>query len=139
MILEWADAHFQKHGKWPKTYFGSVDGYPGERWSSVNVALQKGGRGLLGGTSLPKLLRQMRGVPNPRNLPELTTQSIIIWAEAYRAKYGRWPTTTAGKVEDGSGGTWQAINTALSKGGRGLPGGSSLKKVLEGAHPASDS
>jgi hypothetical protein len=59
-ILEWADAHHQKNGKWPHQRSGAVSGVPGEKWVNINAALSNGRRGLLGGSSLAKLIESKR-------------------------------------------------------------------------------
>jgi hypothetical protein len=55
-ILDWADAHHARTGRWPSAASGPVAGAPGESWGAVNLALHKGLRGLGGGDSLPRLL-----------------------------------------------------------------------------------
>jgi hypothetical protein len=63
-ILGWADAFRELKGVWPRKDSSAVPGAWNERWSAINAALQKGLRGLPGGSSLPKLLAEHRGVPN---------------------------------------------------------------------------
>jgi hypothetical protein len=96
----------------------------------VDRRLRRGGRGLPGGSSLPRLLAEARGVPNSSSLPPLTKGQIIAWAKAHRRRTGEWPRYDAGPVEDAPGETWSAVNVALTKGLRGLPGGSSLARLL---------
>src|SRR5262245_51549 len=60
----------------------------------------------------------------------LTVEQILAWADAHCARTGTWPTTRDGKVLGTPGETWQAINQALVRGYRGLPGGSSLAQLL---------
>jgi len=52
-ILEWADAHFGRTGRWPNQKSGNIVDAPGETWHSIDVALRDGHRGLPGGKSLP--------------------------------------------------------------------------------------
>lgn len=59
-ILDWADAHHQRTGQWPSTMSGPVHDAPGEKWENINMALTKGLRGLPGGSSLAKLIKQYR-------------------------------------------------------------------------------
>ena len=59
-ILEWADAHYKRHGEYPKRTSGPVDNAPGETWGAVDSALYQGGRGLPGGSSLAKLLAPLK-------------------------------------------------------------------------------
>ncbi len=65
-ILAWADAHFAARDEWPtcRCPEQAIPGAHGERWFNVDQALRKGLRGLPGGSSLPKLLAEHRGVPN---------------------------------------------------------------------------
>ena len=43
---------------------------------------------------------------------------------------GRWPNARSGPIPEAPGETWNAINAALSLGKRGLPGGSSVRRLL---------
>jgi hypothetical protein len=129
-ILAWADAHFERTGKWPKIDTGPVVGAPDETWTNVHAALSQGQRGLPGGSSLAQLLAKERGVRNQAALPPLTEDQILAWADAYHARTGQWPNTTLGSISDALDETWVSINNALSNGSRGLPGGSSLAKLL---------
>lgn len=61
---------------------------------------------------------------------ELLIQDILRWAEVYRDKTGRWPTRSTPGPTGMLGLTWSAIDRALRVGGRGLPGGSSLARLL---------
>lgn len=62
--------------------------------------------------------------------PELSEQLILALAEEYYTKFGRWPNTNSGKINPTSADSWRAINFCLKKGQRGLPGGSSLARLL---------
>src|SRR5262249_32842998 len=55
-ILHWADAHFQRTGRWPKYDDGPIVGVEGETWGAVQNALRSGRRGLQGGSSLARFL-----------------------------------------------------------------------------------
>ncbi len=129
-ILAWADAHHARTGQWPKKDSGSVRSAPGESWSRVNNALNLGCRGLHGRTSLAALLFKRRGVRHHLIRPTLREHQILQWADAYRARTGNWPHAHAGRVAPDVDGNWAGIDTALSAGQRGLPGGSSLAKLL---------
>ena len=50
--------------------------------------------------------------------------------DAYRQKTGRWPNERSGPIAEAPGETWNAVANALGGGGRGLPGGSSLGRLL---------
>jgi len=43
---------------------------------------------------------------------------------------GKWPNTNSGDVVDAPGEKWKLIDSGLREGQRGLPGGSSLAKLL---------
>ena len=129
-ILEWADAFYEKHGTYPNRNSGPVEDTPGEKWSAINAALQSGGRGLPGGSSLAKLLASERGKRNKQNLPKLTEAQILEWADSYFEIHKKYPDRNSGPVEDASGEKWSAIHTALQSGGRGLPGGTTLAKLF---------
>jgi superfamily II DNA or RNA helicase len=131
-ILAWVDAHKADTGDWPNRESGQVTG-TNDIWSSVNSALQQGLRGLPGGSSLPKLLAEHRGVRNKKNLPSLTIHQILAWADAYKSATGDWPKPNSGKVTD-TDETWGGINAALYRGNRGLPGDSSLARLLKASN-----
>jgi hypothetical protein len=129
-ILEWADAHHARTGQWPHHKSGSIEEAPDETWGRVNGALDRGLRGLSGGSSLAQLLAEKRNVRNSVNLPALSVDQILAWADAHHERTGRWPIRNTGLIEDSSEETWAGINTALIRGARGLPGSSSLSQLL---------
>ncbi|MGO8744510.1 MAG: hypothetical protein ACLQNE_00840 [Thermoguttaceae bacterium] len=129
-ILDWADAHHKRTGKWPIAESGPVEGSMGETWKGIDHALRHGFRGIPGGTSLARLLHEYRGVPNKRDLPRLSVRQILAWADAHRQQTGEWPHCTSGPIEGSSGETWGQLDQALAHGYRGLRGGSSLAKLL---------
>src|SRR5262249_25265623 len=106
-------------------------GGTGQTWRSVDEALYRGQRGLSGGSSLPQLLAQHRGVRNHLQAPRLTIQQILAWADLHFRRTGKWPTKNSGPVEDTPGETWLAINTALARKLRGLRVRSSLARLLD--------
>lgn len=55
---------------------------------------------------------------------------ILEWAHAHREAHGRWPNVQSGPVASAPGETWAEIDRVLRRGGRGLPGGSSLEGLL---------
>src|SRR6516165_695540 len=57
-ILTRADAYFERHGAWPQTRSGPVEGVPGQTWGGVQTALQYGRRGFPGGMTLARLPRR---------------------------------------------------------------------------------
>lgn len=130
-ILRWADAHRRRTGAWPTADSGPVPDSGGETWYGVDAVLKHGCRGLPGGVSLARLLARRRGVPNRMDLPPVTEDQILAWAEAHRRRTGDWPDRkTHDPVPGAAGETWTALDTALKRGHRGLPGGSSLARLL---------
>jgi hypothetical protein len=129
-ILEWADSHQRRTGDWPSSKSGPVQEAPGESWGGINGALTRGLRGLSGGSSLTELLAQHRGRRNQKGQPPLTVEQIVAWADAYHERTGEWPKQNSGAIHGMAGETWSVVNTFLITGGRGLPGGSSLPKLL---------
>jgi superfamily II DNA or RNA helicase len=130
VILKWADAHRHRTGRWPKENSGRVFEAPTESWSGVALALSRGGRGLPGASSLASLLAEKRGVRNPQNLPVLTIQRVLRWADAHHRRTGRWPNRNSGEVVGAPGEKWANIDAALHRGGRGLPAGSTIAQLL---------
>ncbi len=129
-ILAWAEAHHRRTGAWPSAGSGPIAECPGESWGSVNAALRDGGRGLGGASSLARLLADRLGVRNRASIPRLTTPAILAWADAHFRRTGSWPRRRSGPIKDAPGETWHAVELALSRGLRGLPGGSSLAQLL---------
>ena len=71
-------------------------------------------------------------------------ERVLRWADAHRTATGQWPDRGSGPVGGVDDETWSAIDTALRRGRRGLPGGSSLARLLaeergvtQGANPES--
>jgi hypothetical protein len=129
-ILGWADAHYARTGEWPTADSGFVTEAPREKWTNINAALRLGLRGLEPGSSLARLLQHHRGVRNRKDLPPFTEAEILAWADAHHARMSAWPTSDAGAILDAPGETWMAVEMALGKGLRGLPGGSTLTQLL---------
>jgi hypothetical protein len=158
-VLAWADVHRAATGEWPTAQSGVIRGSVfGTTWGSVNQALIKGLRGLPGGQTLSGLLCKHSGREVPsreeirraalekarriqaehrarRDMVELRIERIMAWADAYHASTGRWPTPRDGPIAGCGGETWSAINRALVEGRRGLPGGSSLARLLNEQRP----
>jgi hypothetical protein len=129
-VLAWADAFHHRFGRWPTRRDGRITGQLGLTWNAVDLALQKGGRGLRRGSSLAKLLLKQRGKRHKGLLPKFTTAKILAWADAHHRRTGAWPTGADGAIRDAPGETWQAVDKALRDGRRGQPGGSSLARLL---------
>jgi hypothetical protein len=130
-ILLWADAHHNRTGEWPQCKAGPVVDAPDETWSGVNAALERGLRNLPVGSSLAKLLAQQRGVPNRADRPLLTVEQIFQWVSLHYRRTGQWPKRDSGPVVDAPGEKWVNIDQVLRKGLRGLPGGSSLARLIK--------
>ncbi len=64
-------------------------------------------------------------------LPKLRPSRILEWADAYHARTGKWPTWGSGPIPEAPGETWLAVEAALSLGGRGFPGRSTLVRFLD--------
>jgi hypothetical protein len=64
------------------------------------------------------------------DVPRLTIQQILAWADAYRAQTGRWPNRNSGQIPNSSGEKWSAVDKALTNGRRGFVRGGSLAKLL---------
>jgi hypothetical protein len=130
-ILAWADAHYERTGKWPRVLEGPIENVPGETWSGVENALRAGLRGLTGGSSLAALLSDQRGKSHRKNRPPLTLDQLLAWANEHYDRSGKWPNARSGPVCAAAGETWSAIDAALRAGMRGLPGGSSLPRLIK--------
>ncbi len=129
-ILVWADAYHKSEGKWPKDVSGSIAEVPGETWAGIHSALVRGARGFPGGSTLARFLAEHRGVRNHKELPDLSIENILAWADAHYQLTGHWPTQQSGPIADASGEKWGSVDQALSTGLRGLSGGSSLAQLL---------
>jgi hypothetical protein len=139
LILKWIELYYKEYGEYPNKNSGIIkfadEKYKGITWAHVNTALERGVRGLPGGSSLPKLLEEKFNVKNIQNLPSLSMELIEEWIKLFHAKHNRYPNRNDGIIEFATGKhkgtTWAHVNTALERGVRGLPGGSSLPKLLE--------
>ncbi len=129
-ILAWADAHHRRTDRWPNRDSGRIPEAAGERWSYVCAALHAGTRGLPGGSSLMELLHVRRGARDTLHPPRLTYKRILAWADAHRARTGEWPRQLSGPLDGLPDETWAAIDISLSRGKRGLPGDSSIARLL---------
>ncbi len=129
-ILAWADAEYSRTGRWPRSKAVAILEAPEETWSAINFALYSGQRGLPGGSSLPRLLIARRQVRSQHYAPPLETPQILKWAEAFHARTKRWPNPRSGPIREAPGETWQSVSNALVSGRRGLPGGTSIARLL---------
>jgi hypothetical protein len=129
LIVAWADDHHARRGDWPTLSSGPVAAAPEETWKQIDDALRGGYRGLPGGSSLGQLLHARRGKRLARLIPKLTEAQVVAWARAHYARTGKWPTKKSGAIPDTQD-TWCAVNIALHRGKRGLPGGDTLSRLL---------
>jgi hypothetical protein len=129
-ILAWADAWRKRTGEWPNAEPVVIPGTPGFSWRCIDRALRLGGKGLPGGSSLAQLLTARRAVRNVARLPRLTLEQILEWADAHFRREGVWPLAESGAIAKAVGETWSVVDKALRRGLRGLPGGSSLRRLL---------
>jgi hypothetical protein len=88
-------------------------------------------RGLPGGTTLARFLTKHRNARNHLALPRFTVKQVLVWADAYHRRHGRWPKRHSGVIIEAPMESWGRVNTALIQGNRGFPGRSSLSKLLE--------
>ena len=130
-ILEWADAHFARMGRWPTRKSGFIRGTVNDTWMKIDSALLNGYRGLRKGSTLALLLMEHRGLRHPHHLPDLTEKQILQWADEHLVRTGDWPTKDSGKVTEAPSETWKGIHHALRYGYRGWPGGSTLARFLQ--------
>lgn len=132
-IFRWAQAHHERTGKWPTSKGGSIEEAPGETWSAVAAALRDGRRGLPGGSTLAEVLADhgVTGSKAGRPASTLRPAEIMAWADSFFATHGHWPYPGSGAVRESPKTTWNAIDSALRTGGRGLKGNSSLARFLK--------
>lgn len=131
-ILKWADTFYALRGRWPAYDSGSIPEAPGETWGTVHRALWNGLRGLSGHRSLRVFLNTHNRRQLPLHKRRLSEAEIVCWARLHHQRSGEWPRRNTGPILDAPGETWSGVDSALNGGGRGLPGASSLRKLL---HP----
>lgn len=133
-ILQWLDKYHATHGEWSqhKTKPSTIPDSNGETWLAVDSALRSGIRGLPGGSSLPQVLAEHRGVRNIADLPELSVEQVLAWADAFHKQTGEWPKQKhwPEAIPDSNGETWANVIQAFALGLRGLPRGESLFDLL---------
>ena len=117
-------------GRWPVESDRLAEAAPGEIWVAIDLALRRGTRGLVGGSSLSRLLAAKGVKRNHLRGPRLSVARILKWADSHYRSRGHWPSSRSGPVAEAPLETWCAINKALRAGQRGLPGGLSLSAFL---------
>ena len=117
-------------GKWPSARSGAVL-ETGTTWGTVDYLLRARHAGRAGRNYARPFPRQKRrGRINHLDRPQLSIRLILCWADTYFELHGVWPKRGSGPV-DGAEATWSGIDSALQRGSRGLPGGSSLVRLLK--------
>jgi hypothetical protein len=151
-ILAWADAHKAATGKWPTVGSGQIDRARYHlSWRQINAALKKG-RYTTPGMTLAMVLDEHRGVKapvsaaresprsatgcasqdlGPRGVQKLSVERILAWADAHRAATGRWPRASSGPIAGVRGDNWRTVHDALRLGHHGLPGNTTLARLLQ--------
>ncbi|HET6381859.1 MAG TPA: hypothetical protein VFJ58_00585 [Armatimonadota bacterium] len=71
-----------------------------------------------------------RGIRNIQSLRHYQIDQILEWADAHYSRTGQWPRKSSGTIAEAPEETWARVDNALLKGSRGLPGGSSLARLL---------
>jgi hypothetical protein len=98
----------------------------------VDTALRVGQRGLPGGSSLPQILTVHRGVRNHADLPPLSVDQVLAWADAFHERTGEWPKQKHWPevIPNSDGETWGNLIQAIARGLRGFPGTGTLFDLL---------
>jgi hypothetical protein len=128
--LQFADAWRQEHGSYPTSHSGKVREGSADTWTGYDLALRLGLRGLSGGTSLAKLLRQNRNAPRVLTRKKHTVEQILSWADAWRERTGKWPLIKDGSIPEAPGETWSSVSKFLSRGASELGYKTTLPKLL---------
>jgi hypothetical protein len=62
--------------------------------------------------------------------PDLTTDDVLAWADAFFERTGDWPTHRSGPIPEEPGETWRLVAGALAFGLRGFSRGGSIPRFL---------
>src|SRR5262249_9576598 len=108
-IVVWASAYREATGKCPTKDGGPIAGAKFESWPRVAHPLRLGLRDFPGGSSLAQLLAQELGARNIHDLPPLTIEQILRWADEHHARTGEWPTAKSGVIPNSGGETWASV------------------------------
>jgi len=125
-ILNHADLWFKEYKKWPKKGSGPVGKDTELTWNDVNNQCKRREHN----SSLANLLLEKRQVRHHLAEKNLSIELIILWAEHHHQETNSWPTYKSGAVLAEPSENWSAIRSNLVAGGRGLPSGLSIEKVL---------
>ena len=130
-ILELADKHYERTGRYPIPGDNRVLDDPRENWGTIEQSIQLGRRGLPGGWTLRQLLHKYRRRKTRIKCPDVTVAKIARWAQRHKRETDEWPLRRSGPVRGGyPHDTWHKLDMALWRGARSLPGGSSLPRLL---------
>ncbi len=107
-----------------------------EDWYRIrteDLACRHGGALLHRGFSLCELMLEFLPQLDRNRIEKrrpIRIEEVLAWADAHYAKYGAWPTLSSGEIP-ATGLTWAGVNHCLWRGFRGLPGQTTLAKLLE--------
>lgn len=133
-ILDAAKTYYKESQKFPtSTTEDPVPGMSNVTWKNLDARLRSGARCLPGNSSLSLLLEPWKAeIQGDISLSEFSIiRALEIFHEIYkkRPRYGSGQ-TDLDLVPGMPNENWHAIDAALRKGSRGLPGGSSLLKLF---------
>jgi hypothetical protein len=131
--------YVKDHGQFPAHNSGVVPYAPEDEpitWSGINMCLTNGFRGQKAGQTLSMFIADKFKITNKSNAKNYSEKLISDWIEIFYNDHGHYPTKRSGKVDYGKDmgylfTTWSAIDACLSKGHRGLPGGSTLSNFVK--------
>lgn len=130
-ILQWADEHHERTGRWPRKYDGVIPNSAGETWNGVITACHYGQRGLSGDWTLDDLLVEKRGKRSHLKRPDLNVTQIRKWAREHFDRMGKWPGHDSGEIPGSDGETWKAVAHALSLTTRGITQKTTLGQLTQ--------
>jgi len=129
-IVEASENWKKSSGEWPTRKSGWCAEI-GRTWGAIDRALWQGCGGLVGRSSLARLLEGRGLVVNFKSKNRhLSIEQIATEARDWKRKTGKRPRAKSG-YDAVLGRTWRNVDAALSVGYSGLPGGSSLSKLLD--------
>jgi hypothetical protein len=130
-VLKYSDDFYDLKGHYPGQYSESISIMNGDSFRSIDASLRQGFRGLPKMGGLAGLLEKKRGYIHNQNKRDLTINEILEWMIKFyqNSSPNRFPTFDDQEVEGVEGEKWCNLNSSLSRGGRGLDKGWSLKKL----------
>jgi hypothetical protein len=132
-IIGFVKSFYKVHGRYPAAHTKENDGLPeGYTWITIDSALTHCSQGITAKSSIAKLISKHLGVRYKGDLPDFSEEKIVEWAKKYFLVHNKYPSIRT-KPSDWlpEGETWIALDIALKRGTRGLPGGSSVAKLFE--------